>query len=188
MSIVIPEGRGASNPYLNRVQIVQGDITDQEVDAIVALLPQTMEYRGSLNESIRDKAGAELDVFMKGHVVNPRPGDVYAIPGFGLPAKHIFFAIVPLWKNDFDRHDRQLLNAVRKSMEQTRAMGLKTIAMPSLGAGKSGFPIKRAARLILQGVSDRLDGYIGGVNIVCRDPKTKRVFEDRLDMMRFNFN
>ena len=177
----------ASNPYLNRIRVVQGDIAAQEVDAVVTLLPQNLEYRGDLNSSLREAAGAELDQYVAENVYRPRAGDVYVLPGFNLPVKHIICAISPVWKTDFDREDRHLLNVVRKSMEQAKALSIKTLAFPPIGSGGRGFPKARAARLILQGISDRLDKSFDEVRIVCRTPKTKQIFADRLDIMRFKF-
>lgn len=180
MNIVIPEGAGASNPYLKRITVVQGDITEQAVDAIVTLIPTTLEYRGALNGSILKKAGAQLDDFILEHIVQPRAGDIYAVPGFGLPCAHIFFAVVPKWKNDFDRHDRDLVLACRQAIELARSMSLKSIAFPPLGSGRNGFPKARAARLMIEGISSRLNADVNEVRIVCQTKATMKIFKDRL--------
>jgi O-acetyl-ADP-ribose deacetylase (regulator of RNase III) len=180
MNVFIPEGRGASNPYLKRIRIVQGDITEQAVDALVTIIPHTLEYRGALNARILEKAGAKLDEFVLENIVRPRPGDVYAVPGFNLPCKHIFFAVVPKWKNDFDRYDRDLVNVCRQSIELARSMSLKTIAFPPIGSGKHGFPKARASRLIIEGIASRLNAEIDEVRIVCQTKATIKIFKDRL--------
>lgn len=159
---------------------MQGDITAQAVDAIITLIPTTLEYRGALNASILAKAGTKLDQFVLDNIVRPRSGDVYAVPGFDLPCKHILFAVVPIWKNDFDRYDRDLVNACRKALELARSMSLKTIALPPVGSGKRGFPKARAVRLIVEGLSSRLNSDIDEVRIVCQTKATVRLFKDRL--------
>jgi len=98
MEILIPEVQGPSNPFLNRVKVVQGDIVTQAVDAIVTLIPKTLEYRGSLNQTILEAAGGGLDHFVLEHIVKPKVGDIYALPGFALPCQHIFFCVVPVWR------------------------------------------------------------------------------------------
>lgn len=180
MTLYLTETRHTSNPYLNRITVIQGDITAQAVEAIVTLIPTTLEYRGALNSSILKKAGERLDDFMLENIVRPRSGDVYAVPGFGLPCKHILFAVVPVWKNDFDRYDRDLVNACRKAMELARSMSLKVIAFPPIGSGKRGFPKARAARLIVEGIASRLNSDIDEVRIVCQTKTTMRLFKDRL--------
>lgn len=182
MGISISGVTGATNPYLNRVKVVNGHIIEQDTDAIVTLIPQNLEYRGSINQSIQDAAGEMMDAFMRENVVRPKAGDVYAVPGFNLPCKHIFFCVVPIWKDEWDRNDRQLINASRKAMELARSMSLKSIAIPPVGSGSRGFPKPRAARLIVQGVLDRLDDHFEDVRIVCQTDDTRKIFEERLAM------
>lgn len=183
MNSVIPEAGLASNPYLNRIQIVQGDITRQETDAIVTVIPQTLEYRGAINTAIVKAAGARLDKFVLEHIVMPRAGDIYAVPGFDLPCRHVFYCVVPVWQDDFDRHDRDLVRACRVAMELARSMNLRSIAFPPIGSGKRGFPKARAARLILQGIASRLSRDIEDVRIVCQNKTTIQCFKDCLMMV-----
>jgi len=160
--------------------MVQGDITRQKIDAIVTFIPQNLEYRGEINVAILDAAGGGLDQFILENIFKPRVGDVYTVPGFNLPCKHVFFCVVPVRHDDIDRPDKYLINATRKAMEAASAMRLKTIAFPPIGSGKRGFPKPRAARLILQGISERLDGSFEEVRIVARTASTLNVFKERL--------
>ena len=180
MGLCIAEAVRASNSYLDRIELVQGNIAAQETDAVVTLLPQTLEYRGSVNKAIQRAAGHRMDEFLYRNVVNPQAGDVYAVPGFKMGCRNVFFAIVPVWKDEWDRHDRQLLNAARKTMELARRMSLRSIAFPPIGAGQKGFPKERAARLIIQGIADRLDADFDEVRIVCQCSETMQIFEKRL--------
>ena len=180
MTIVITDPNRRSNPYLNRITLVQGDITRQKMDAIVTFIPQNLEYRGEINAAILAGAGERLDEFVLENIYKPRPGDIYAVPGFDLPCGHIFFCVVPPWRDDIDRPDRYLLNACRRAMETAHEMGLKTIAFPPLGSGWRGFPKPRAARLMLQGISERLDEGFEEVRIVARTERTLDVFRERL--------
>lgn len=180
MDIVITEPGKASNPYLDRIKVLQGNLAEQTVDAVVTLIPHTLEYRGALNAEILKKAGVRLDKFVLEHVVQPKSGDIYAVPGFDLPCRHIFFCVVPVWKDDFDRHEKHLLNATRKAIELAQDMGLKTMAFPPLGSGHRGFPKQRAVRLIVQGLEDRLDDRLEEVRITCLGDQTVCLFEERL--------
>lgn len=180
MDIVITDPQRRSNPYLNRITLVQGDITRQDVDAIATFIPQNLEYRGQINAAILREAGKKLDEFVLENIFRPRVSDVYTVPGFNLPCAHIFFCIVPIRRLDTDRPDKYLVNACRKAMETANAMGLRTIGFPPLGSGKQGFPKPRAARLMLQGISERLDGTVEEVRIVARTEKTLDVYKERL--------
>ena len=180
MDIVITDPNRRSNPYLNRITCVEGDITRQDVDAIVTFIPQNLEYRGEINTAILRAAGEKMDEFVMENIFRARVGDVYTVPGFDLPCRHIFFCIVPIKRLDTDRPDKYLVNACRKAMETTAEMGLRTIAFPPLGSGKRGFPKPRAARLMLQGISERLTKTIEEVRIVARTPQTLNVYRERL--------
>ena len=184
MDIVITEPGKPSNPFLDRIKIVQGDIIGQDTDAIVTLLPQTLEYRGKINEAILKSCGEKLDHFVLDHIVEPVFGDIYAVPGFNLRCKHVFFCVVPPWRADFDRDDRYLLNSCRRAIEFAKEMGLKTIAFPPLGSGKNSFPKARAARLLVQGIVDRLDQHIDEVRIVCLREENMAVYNERLAALR----
>ena len=180
MDIVITEPGKPSNPFLDRIKIIRGNIIEQDADAIVTLLPQTLEYRGEINGAILKACGEQLDEFVLQHVMQPVFGDIYAVPGFNLRCKHVFFCIVPPWRADFDRDDRYLLNSCRRAMELAHEMQLKTIAFPPLGSGKNSFPKARAARLLVQGITDRLDQHIDEVRIVCLKEETLGHYRDRV--------
>src|SRR5262245_27765312 len=106
MDIVITDRSRRSNPYLNRITLVEGDITRQKVDAIVTFLPLSLEYRGEINAGILVGAGEQLDKFILENIYKPKVGDVYTVPGFNLPCEHIFFCIVPIKRLDMDRPDK----------------------------------------------------------------------------------
>lgn len=183
MEIVITDLLKRSNPYLNRITVVKGDIIRQEVGAIITLLPASLEYRGSLNKAILEGAGTDLDHFVLENIYRPKPGDVYAVPGFNLPCQNIFFCVVPVWRDDMDHHNRYLLTASRRAMEMAAEMQLTTVAFPPIGSGRHGFPKRRASRLILQGISERLDERFEEVRIVARTAQTCTIFEERLQTM-----
>ena len=185
MKKILTERRRASNRYLDTVHIMPGDIAAQDVDVIVSLLPQNLEYRGQVNEAIAQGAGEDMKTFIGDHIVEPRAGDVYTVPGFGLPCQHVIFAIVPVWRTEFDRQDKELLNACRKAMDEARRLGAKSIAFPPMGMGKNGFPKTRASRLMVQGIEDRLESVQGHVfdevRIVARTEDTCSIFRKHLD-------
>jgi O-acetyl-ADP-ribose deacetylase (regulator of RNase III) len=185
MNRILTERRRSTNRYLDTVHIMPGDIAAQEVDVIVSLLPQNLEWRGQVNNAIAQGAGAHMMAAIQEHIIEPRAGDIYAVPGFDLPCKHVVFAIVPVWRTEFDRQDKELLNACRKAMDEARRLGAQTIAFPPLGMGKNGFPKTRASRLVVQGIEERLETAQGHVfdevRIVARTEETCSVFRKHLD-------
>ena len=181
MKIVIPKPSSPSNPYLDRIHVLHGDVTDQDVDAVISVIRQDLEYRGSINAALLEKAGEQLDEFILEHVYKPQVGDAYAVPGFDLPCTNLIFAIMPVWKDDFAKQERDLLNAVRKAIELATSMNLQTLAIPPIVSGTSGFPKARAARLIVQGIEERLTKGIREVRITCSEKDLCRIFKERLE-------
>jgi len=159
---------------------VRGDVALQEVDAIAIIIPQTLDYRGSINKSVMAASGHNLDEFILDNIYKPRAGDVYAIPAFELPAKHIFVGILPHFRTEFDMNDAHLSGVVRKIMELSRCMLLETIAFPPLASGKGAYPKAKAARLIVQGISDRMSESFKEVRISCQDRDMMEHFERSL--------
>ncbi len=181
MSIVIPDEHKRAKPYLDKIKLVRGDITAQEVDAIFSLLPTSLDYQGAINQALLAAAGQQLDDFVLEHIFKPKQGDVYAVPGFDLSAKNIIFSFRPPWRNDFDREDKHLISSVRKAMVLAKCMLLRSIAIPPLGSSsRHGYGHKRAARLVLHGILDRLDPQFEEILIVCEDEENYNAYRERL--------
>ena len=162
---------------INRIRLIEGDLTVQEdVDAIVTTIPVTLGAEGSLNRAIFGAAGAEMDAFLLEHVFHPHPGQVFAVPSFGLAAPYILFAIMPEWRPGNDLEDRDLLRCYRGAIQAAREMGLKKIAFSALGTGARHYPVKRATRLGIQGIMDRMVESIEEVRLVCNHAETREAF------------
>ena len=177
---MISDYSGASNPYINKIKLVLGDISKQDVGAVVTLIPKSLEYKGNINAALLKGAGEELDKFILDNIYQPKAGDVYAVPSFNLPCQNLIFAVRPEWRSDFDREDKHLVMCVRKSIVLSKCMLIKTIALPPLASGKGGFPKPRAARILIQSILDRLDDSVDEVRIVCPDQKTYDIYKERL--------
>lgn len=141
-------------------------------------LAADLSAAGSLTRAVFDAGGAALDAMVLEQVFKPRVGDVYALPAEGLPVEHILFVVMPRWRNEFDRQERDVTRACRGALRTAQEMGLKRIAFPALGTGHShkGLPPQRAARLITQAISDRLLGQLDEVRIVCNRAETHEAF------------
>jgi len=183
MDIKITETGRVSNPLLNRITVVRGDITQQEVDAIATLIPADLEYRGMLNKAILEQAGVKLDEFVLDHIYQPKPGDIYAVPGFNLPAKHVLFCVRPEWKDGFERSEKDLMICGRKIMTLAKCMLLERIAIPLIGSGHSGYPNERAARLLVHAIEDRLSETIQEVRLVAFDFEAEALLRERLERL-----
>lgn len=180
MRVVISKSGVVTKPFLQHITLVQGDIVTQEVGAICTLIPQNMDFKGRLNHCIADACGYDLDAFIQDNIKKPRVGEVYALPGGDLPARHILLGIMPHYRTEFDMNESHLSGVVRSMMDLARCMLLTELAFPALASGADGFAQAKASRLIVQGISDRMQEGFEEVRIVCDTPEKLSVFEDKL--------
>lgn len=182
----IPEQkRGSNAKFIDRIKVVKGDITRQEgVDAIVSTMQINHDVSGSLNKNIIAAAGEDFDNFTLENIYKPRVNEVYAVPGFNLPVKHVLFVIISNWRDHFDRDDVCLLRCYRLTMKTATEMQLKRIAYPALGTGKYSYAPDKAARLGLQGILERMTPFIEEVRIVCDDDRVYEAFTKRLALIK----
>lgn len=180
MKVVISKSGEVSKPFIERINLIQGNIVDQDTDAVAMVIPQNLDFSGSLNDSIADAVGYNLDGFILDNIFKPRAGEVYALPAGDLNAKHILLGIMPYYRTDFDRKESDLLGVVRRVMEVARCMLLTSVSIPHLASGKKGYPKPKAARLICQGINERMQESMEEVRIVCPDAKSVEIFDAKL--------
>jgi O-acetyl-ADP-ribose deacetylase len=139
-----------------RVEIVQGDITALEVDAVVNAANQTLLGGGGVDGAIHRRAGPQLLEACRPLGGCPT-GQARITPGFRLPAKWVIHAVGPVWRGGSRGEDDQLASCYRRSLELARQNGAGTIAFPAISTGAYGFPLDRAARIALREVQSQLD-------------------------------
>lgn len=180
MRVFITNSGQVKKPFLEHITLMKGNVCTQDVDAVATLLPQNMDFTGDVNHALAALCGYDLDEFILTNVIKPKIGEVYALPGGELSAKHIFIGIIPHYRTDFDRKESDLVNVVRNIMELARCMLISSIAFPSMGKNSSGFPDAKAARLVTQGITDRMHEEISDVRIVCPRPDIAAIYQEKL--------
>ncbi len=140
-----------------RIELVEGDIVTQVVDAIVNAANEALQQGGGVCGAIFRAAGA-VELQRACDEVAPCPtGEARITPGFALPARYVIHAVGPI----FHRYppteaDQLLVSAYRSSLALARQYGLQSIAFPSIATGIYGFPVERAAPLVLHALVDDL--------------------------------
>jgi O-acetyl-ADP-ribose deacetylase (regulator of RNase III) len=137
-------------PTGQNLQIVQGDITTEEVDAIVNAANEHLQHGGGVAWAISKRGGPVIQqesdewIRTKGTVSHAHPAWT---SGGQLPAKYVIHAVGPVW-GDGDE-DAKLAEAVSGSLRVADELGLESIAFPAISTGIFGFPKERAAKVIL---------------------------------------
>ena len=167
-------------PSGQKVQIVQGDITSEEVDAIVNAANERLQHGGGVAWAISNKGGPaiqkESDQWIQenGPVLHSHPAWT---TGGRLPVKYVIHAVGPVWGGG--EEERKLSDAVTGSLRIADELKCSSLAMPAISTGIFGFPRNRAASIIFSEVEDYFAHHpsgLGVVKLVLFDQPTLDVF------------
>ena len=168
-------------PTKQAIQIVQGDITIEEVDAIVNAANEHLQHGGGVAWAISNKGGPgvqqESDAWIRQHGPVTHAHPAWTSGGL-LPAKYIIHAVGPVWGSGED--DKKLSDAVTGSLQVAGKLECASIAMPAISTGIFGFPKDRAAGIIFSAIekyfADNSAPTVKTVKIVLFDQPSVDVF------------
>ncbi|MCC6874777.1 MAG: O-acetyl-ADP-ribose deacetylase [Sandaracinaceae bacterium] len=162
------------------IRIVQGDITEQHVDAIVNAANEGLLGGGGVDGAIHRAAGKALwrhcatlpEVRPK---VRCPTGEARITPGFALPARFVIHTVGPRY--EMPRRAELLASAYRSSLRLAEENGLRTIALPAISCGVYGYPIEQAAKIAIQVARERA-WDLDELRFVLFSDHDRAVFED----------
>jgi O-acetyl-ADP-ribose deacetylase (regulator of RNase III) len=130
------------------VEVVQGDITQIAVDAIVNAANEGLRGGGGVDGAIHRAGGPAIMKECIRHGGCPT-GDAKPTTAGDLPARHVIHAVGPVWHGGGRGEDDLLASAYRRSVEVAVELGCGSISFPAISTGIYGFPIERAAPIAL---------------------------------------
>lgn len=157
----------------NRISIIVGDITKQNVDAIVNAANQSLLGGGGVDGAIHRAAGPELLEECKTLGGCPT-GEAKITKGYNLPAKFVIHTVGPVWSGGSQNEEEKLANCYRNSFKLVEEYDIKTIALPSISTGAYRFPIEKASKIALNEIRSFLKkcDTLEKVFVVCFDKNT----------------
>jgi O-acetyl-ADP-ribose deacetylase (regulator of RNase III) len=167
---------------VDKIELVQGDITKQAVDAIVNAANSSLLGGGGVDGVIHRSAGPGLLEECR-RLGGCETGDAKATSGGNLPARHVIHTVGPVWQ-DGEHGEEDLLAAChRRSLGLAAELGCRTVAFPAISTGVYRFPIERAATVALRTTLEELERHpqIERVTFVLFSDEHHRVFEQALE-------
>ena len=134
---------------LNRIEVVEGDITKQAVDAVVNAANTTLLGGGGVDGAIHRAAGPELLEECR-KLGGCATGQAKITQGYRLPARWVIHTVGPVWRDGLHGEEDLLASCYRSCFALAEEHAIRTIAFPSISTGAYGFPMDRAAHIAVR--------------------------------------
>ena len=162
-----------------RIDIIQGDITKMEVDAIVNAANTSLLGGGGVDGAIHRAAGPDLLAACR-TLGGCHTGEAKITKGYRLPAKYVIHTVGPVWQGGNQNEAELLANCYRHSLQLAVEHGVKTLAFPAISTGVYGYPVKAATDIALRETTSFLAHYhsLEKVIFVCFGKDVFEVYRD----------
>ena len=162
-----------------RIEAVQGDITREQVDAVVNAANQALAGGGGVDGAIHRAAGAAELHAACAELGGCDTGDVKATSGFALAAQWILHAVGPRYRDGKHGEPELLASCYRRSLELADDLGAKSVAFPAISTGIYGYPREEAARIAVETLRSTPTN-VELARLVAFDDETLRLYEQLL--------
>ncbi|RYD55404.1 MAG: O-acetyl-ADP-ribose deacetylase [Sphingobacteriales bacterium] len=166
-----------------RIELLQGDITKMQTDAIVNAANTSLLGGGGVDGAIHRAGGkAILEECMKirDKQGGCETGEAVITTGGNLPSRYVIHTVGPVWNGGSKNEELLLSNAYANSLKLAVVHGVKTIAFPNISTGIYHFPKQRAAEIALTTTRHFLDSHsqIEKVSFVCFDDENYKIYQE----------
>jgi O-acetyl-ADP-ribose deacetylase (regulator of RNase III) len=164
------------------IELVIGDITRQDVDAIVNAANPTLLGGGGVDGAIHRAGGPSILEECRG-LGGCEPGDAKPTRGGELPARYVFHAVGPIWHGGDAGEDELLASCHRRAIELAEEHDCRSVAFPAISTGAYGFPVELAAPVAIAATKDALAAHpsVEVARFVFRDDATLATYRAAVD-------
>jgi O-acetyl-ADP-ribose deacetylase len=166
------------------IELTQGDIVTQQVDAIVNAANTSLLGGGGVDGAIHRAAGPEL-LAECDTLGGAKTGEAKITGGYRLPARHVIHAVGPRYRDGAHGEAELLASAYRSSLERASEAGLQSVAFPAISTGIYHYPLEEAAAISLGTVIEYVRDHpeIRLVRFVLWDAATLGAYERALQQL-----
>ena len=166
----------------SRIEIIQGDITKQAVDAIVNAANTSLLGGGGVDGAIHRAAGPELLAECR-TLHGCRTGEAKLTRGYRLPARFVIHTPGPVWHGGGSGEEALLASCYRNCLTLAAENGCRTVDFPSISTGVYHFPLEKASRIAVSTIAAFLAEHpeLERVRMVCFDGRTKTFYDRALE-------
>ncbi|MFY1672771.1 O-acetyl-ADP-ribose deacetylase [Plantactinospora sp. WMMB334] len=163
------------------IDVVRGDITREQVDAIVTAANESLLGGGGVDGAIHRAAGPRL-AEAGGAIAPCPPGEAMATPAFDLdpPVRHVIHTVGPVWRGGGYGEAEVLASCYRRCLAVADELGARSVAFPAIATGVYGFPADRAARIAV-GTLRSTPSQVERIRLVAFDETTLTLLRAALD-------
>ena len=165
-----------------KIRILQGDLTDQAVDAVVNAANSRLQLGGGVAGAIRRRGG--MSIQDECDTIGAIPLGEAAVTGAGqLKARYVIHAASMRLGQATSEENLRL--STRNSLLRASEKGLRSVAFPAVGTGIAGFPMRRCAEVMLQEAAEHLRGEtsVEDVRFVLYDSAAYQTFREVLEAL-----
>jgi O-acetyl-ADP-ribose deacetylase len=143
---------------VDRIALVQGDITKQAVDAIVNAANSSLLGGGGVDGAIH-RAGGPAILAESRLLGGCETGDAKATTAGELSARYVIHTVGPVWQGGDAGEAELMASCHRRALEVAAELGCRTVAFPAISTGIYGYPVERAAEVALAATDDELANH-----------------------------
>jgi O-acetyl-ADP-ribose deacetylase len=171
---------------MKNVELIMGDITRLDVDAIVNAANSSLMGGGGVDGAIHRAGGPKIleeCVKIRNRQGGCKTGEAVITTGGNLKAKYVIHTVGPVWSGGQANEDRLLKNAYANSLKLAAEHGLDSIAFPNISTGVYGFPKGRAAEIAVKTIHDFSEEHtFKRIVFCCFDEENYKIYTSILEL------
>jgi O-acetyl-ADP-ribose deacetylase (regulator of RNase III) len=168
-----------------KIELIQGDITKMQVDAIVNAANTSLLGGGGVDGAIHRAGGSQIleeCIQIRNRQGGCPTGEAVITSGGKLPARYVIHTVGPVWQDGQKKEPELLANAYRNSLSLALQNQIKSLAFPNISTGIYGFPKDLACEIALREVKNFVETHpeIERVVFVCFDEENYQLYQQKL--------